>query len=37
MFKMSRTIEAMPDEVKDRFKALKVLYVSVNADYYLFP
>lgn len=23
---MSKTIEAMPEEVKDRFKALKVLY-----------
>ena len=26
---MSKTIEIMPDEVKDRFKALKVLYVSL--------
>jgi hypothetical protein len=26
---MSKTIEAMPEEVKDRFKALKVLYVSI--------
>jgi len=26
---MSKTIEAMPAEVKDRFKALKVLYVSI--------
>lgn len=25
-FKISRTIEAMPEEVKDRFKALKVLH-----------
>jgi hypothetical protein len=24
--KMSKTIDTMPDEVKDRFKALKVLY-----------
>jgi hypothetical protein len=29
---MSKTIEAMPAEVKDRFKALKVLYVSTIAD-----
>lgn len=26
--RMSKTILAMPDEVQDRFKALKVLYVS---------
>lgn len=26
---MSKTIEAMPVEVKDRFKALKVLMVSI--------
>jgi hypothetical protein len=26
--KMSKTILAMPEEVQDRFKALKVLYVS---------
>lgn len=26
--KMSKTIDTMPAEVKDRFKALKVLYVS---------
>jgi hypothetical protein len=26
---MSKTIEGMPAEVKDRFKALKVLMVSV--------
>lgn len=25
---MSKTIENLPEEVKDRFKALKVLYVS---------
>jgi hypothetical protein len=28
---MSKLIEAMPAEVKDRFKALKVLYVSFKA------
>jgi len=27
---MSKTIDAMPAEVKDRFKALKVLYVSTS-------
>jgi hypothetical protein len=27
---MSKTIEAMPAEVKDRFKALKVLMVSIK-------
>ena len=27
---MSKTIEAMPAEVKDRFKALKVLHVSMD-------
>ena len=26
---MSKTIEVMPAEVRDRFKALKVLYVSL--------
>lgn len=26
--KMSKTILAMPEEVQDRFKALKVLYVG---------
>ena len=29
-FKMCKDINAMPDEVKDRFKALKVLYDQVN-------
>ena len=32
-YKMSQTIEAMPAEVKDRFKALKVLYVSSDRQY----
>ena len=27
---MSKTIEEMPEEVKDRFKALKVLYVNIQ-------
>lgn len=27
---MSKTILAMPEEVQDRFKALKVLYVSTS-------
>jgi hypothetical protein len=27
---MSKDINAMPDEVKDRFKAIKVLYDQVN-------
>jgi hypothetical protein len=27
-YKLSKTILAMPAEVQDRFKALKVLYVS---------
>lgn len=28
--KLSKDINAMPDEVKDRFKAIKVLYDQVN-------
>ena len=32
-YKMSQTIEAMPAEVKDRFKALKVLYVSSDRQH----
>jgi hypothetical protein len=31
---MSKTILDMPEEVKDRFKALKVLYVSSIAKFY---
>jgi hypothetical protein len=27
---MSKDINAMPEEVKDRFKAIKVLYDQVN-------
>ena len=29
-FKMCKDINAMPEEVRDRFKALKVLYDQVN-------
>jgi len=29
-FKMSKTILAMPTEVQDRFKAIKVLYVRIT-------
>ena len=29
-YKMCKDINAMPEEVKDRFKALKVLYDQVN-------
>ena len=32
-FTMSRTIKALPEEVQDRFKALKVLYVSFVKPY----
>jgi hypothetical protein len=32
---MSKTILAMPDEVQDRFKALKVLYVSLISHFFL--
>ena len=28
--KLSKDINAMPDEVKDRFKAIKVLYDEIN-------
>jgi len=28
--KMSKDINAMPEEVRDRFKAIKVLYDQVN-------
>ena len=30
-YKMCKDINAMPEEVRDRFKALKVLYDQVNA------
>ena len=33
--KMSKTILEMPQEVQDRFKALKVLYVRAKRWFYL--